>query len=450
MPQESERGATSTEPLAEGGGLAVLRGVSLVVHHRDGAEVAILSEGRPVVVGRTEPSDMRIPDRTLSREHARFVLAGSTVVVEDLGSTNGVWIAGTRVPRAELAVGGEVMLGSVIARIHGASPAPDQAPAERRAPGDGPVVAGSAMRELMETVARVAASRVPLILHGETGTGKEVIARLIHDRSPRRDRPLVRVNCGAIPADLVESTLFGHEKGAFTGAAQQQKGVFEEASRGTVFLDEIGELPLPAQVALLRVLETGSFSRVGGAREVAVDVRVIAATHRDLEAMTAEGTFREDLFYRLSTFVLEIPPLRDRRDEIDALAARFLRQASAANGRRVVEIEPEALELLRAYRWPGNVRELRNAIERAVVVAQSTTLAAADLPARVREAPASSAPATSRSDAKGRVQGYEAQLIEEALRAAGWNQAAAASKLGMPVRTLGYRMKILGIKKPET
>jgi transcriptional regulator with PAS, ATPase and Fis domain len=299
-----------------------------------------------------------------------------------------------------------------------------------------------------------------VILHGETGTGKEVLARLIHESGPRRERRLVRVNCGAIPAQLVESTLFGHEKGAFTGAVQQQKGVFEEANQGTVFLDEIGELPLAAQAALLRVLETGSFARVGSTREMEVDVRVIAATHRDLEAMAAEGTFREDLYYRLSTMVLEIPPLRARADEIEALALHFLGLANKANHGAVRGISGEALSLLTAYRWPGNVRELKNAIERGVVVARGELIQPEDLPARVRGGSAGAdgptetgnrvtLPAGLPGEAKAQVKGYEARMLEEALRESGGNRTEAAKKLGMPVRTLSYRMKVLGILGPK-
>ena len=321
-------------------------------------------------------------------------------------------------------------------------------------------VIGSHMSTLLGGVDRVAPSRLPVILHGETGTGKEVLARMIHERGPRKARRMVRVNCGAIPKDLVESTLFGHERGAFTGALQQQKGVFEEADGGTVFLDEIGELPLAAQAALLRVLETGSFSRVGAVREVTVDVRVVAATHRDLEAMCAAGTFREDLYYRLGGVTIEIAPLRARIEDVEPLALQFLRQANEANGRAVQGIAEDALAILRSYAWPGNVRELRNAIERAVVVTQGALIGAIDLPARVSEGrgpgapggPAERAPGTPLSAAaapiRGTVRDYEAGKLREALEAAGWNRNAAAQKLEIPVRTLSYRMKVLGLKKP--
>lgn len=334
---------------------------------------------------------------------------------------------------------------------------------------EGAIIAGRAMRPLLETVERVAASRIPVILHGETGTGKEVLAGMLHERGPRKGRRIVRVNCGAIPKDLVESTLFGHERGAFTGALQQQKGVFEEADGGTVFLDEIGELPPPAQAVLLRVLEVGAFNRVGSNHEIVVDVRIVAATHRDLEEMSESGEFRSDLYYRLSGVMLDIPPLRERRDEIEPLARRFLRSANEANSRQVEGITPEALALLSAYSWPGNVRELRNAVERAVVVTRGALIVPEDLPTRVRvagdrpeagrapmaqaslptEPSQPNAPSLEEGQARHKVQQYEARILLEALEATGWQRSEAARRLGMPVRTLSYRMKVLGVKKPE-
>ena len=322
------------------------------------------------------------------------------------------------------------------------------------------------MRELIERVPLIAASTASVLLHGETGSGKEVLARMLHEGSPRRGR-MVRVNCGAIPAQLVEATLFGHEKGAFTGAAQQRKGVFEDAGGGTVFLDEIGELPLSAQAALLRVLDAKTVTRVGANREIPVDVRVVSATHRDLEAMAREGTFREDLFYRLATVILRIPPLRARRDEIEPLALRFLSEAAAANGRRVRTIAPDALERLERYAWPGNIRELKNSIEHAAVFARGDRVELGDLPERVRE-PSEQAepagnilpgedhvagrklpelPAGGRSAVRGRLSEYEAQLIRDALEAEDWSRSKAAERLGLPVRTLSYRMKVLGITR---
>ena len=265
-----------------------------------------------------------------------------------------------------------------------------------------------------------------------------------------RARPMVCVNCGAIPAQLVESTLFGHERGAFTGAEPAAAGIFEAADGGTVLLDEVGELPLAAQAALLRVLETRRVARVVGS-EIEVDVRVVAATHRDLEAMCASGAFRLDLLYRLNAMTLTLPPLRARPEEIAPLALRFLQQANKANGRVLRGIEPGALALLQRYPWPGNARELRNAIERAAVIAEGDADRRAG-PARARvergrgrARGASAAEATAMGagggadDLRARLLRYEAELIVAALRAAGWNQTAAAQALGMPLRTLVHK-----------
>ena len=233
------------------------------------------------------------------------------------------------------------------------------------------------LREVMQQVRQVAGAGSPVLLRGDTGTGKEVIAGAIHDLSPRRDGPFVAVNCGAIPDSLVDSELFGHEKGAFTGAVAAYRGRFERASGGTIFLDEIGELPSAAQVRLLRVLQQREIERVGGAAPIAVDIRIIAATHRDLEAMTARGEFRQDLFYRLNVFPIQIPPLRARQADIPALVQHILRKKGGELGiRRLPEVTQAFLEPLMAYDWPGNVRELENAVERALILRRGDTLVA--------------------------------------------------------------------------
>ncbi|MGK4004174.1 sigma 54-interacting transcriptional regulator [Sorangium sp. So ce1036] len=589
--------------------------ISLLIYHRDGSERVVLRPNTPVVIGRAPPSQVRIQDTSLSREHARFTASGGVITVEDLQSTNGTWVGGARVERAEIRSGDSVMLGSVlvsvrvltpeesasdvlltherfrvileeevrrahyfgrsfavlmvrpargagahvsrfVARVRallrpvdrvalyspdtlailltearpdvatalaraitapsgdeeipmlaGVATFPDTASdpekllelswsaargatldnAVRSAPagtwtlgedaglpekGGEPVAVSPEMRHILQMVARVSRSPIPVLLLGETGTGKEVLARAIHERGARQGRPMVCVNCGAIPQQLVESTLFGHERGSFTGASQQQRGVFEVADGGTVFLDEVAELPLPAQAALLRVLETRRITRVGSSREIEVDVRIIAATHRDVEALCASGGFRLDLLYRLNAMTLTIPPLRARPEEIEPLALRFLHQANRANGRSIRGIEPGALELLRAYAWPGNARELRNAIERAVVIAEGEWIVEQDLPERVRagrplqvaaaqrtepdDEPTPAAPEAAAPDAaaqdgtddlKMRLQRYESQILVEALRAAGWNQREAARALNIPLRTLVHKLKVLGIKK---
>ncbi len=323
------------------------------------------------------------------------------------------------------------------------------------------VVVSPRMRLLVDTARRVADAVLPVLILGETGTGKEVLARLIHESSSRRKQPLRCINCGAIPESLVESALFGHERGAFTGADKQAKGIFEEANGGSVLLDEIGELSASAQAALLRVIETKRVARVGSAADFPVDVRVMAATHRDLEQMCGAGQFRQDLFYRLNTLVLQIPPLRERAEEIMPLAQRFMQEACEQNHCDVRSISPEAERLLLAYNWPGNVRELRNVIERAVVIAQEKTITVDDLSERVRRSPAAPAAnngtgsseldtgagAGAAGDIKERVRRYEAELLLQALRENDWNQTRTAAALKMPLRTLVNKMRVLGLRK---
>jgi transcriptional regulator with PAS, ATPase and Fis domain len=304
----------------------------------------------------------------------------------------------------------------------------------------------------MTTVKRLAGSTIAVLIHGETGTGKEVIARAIHDGGPRKKQPLRTINCAAIPGTLIESVLFGHEQGAFTGADKVTRGVFEQADGGSVLLDEIGELAAPAQAALLRVLETKKLTRIGGDKEIDVDVRVIAATHRDLEAMVETGKFRQDLLYRLNTITLRIPPLRERVDEIRPLAERFLKEARRQMGSDVRAIEPDALDALDGYAWPGNVRELRNVIERAVVLAEGKSITLADLTERVRGGarppePEAVETAEASGDYKEHVRRYETELLLRALRKHDGNQTEAAKSLGLPLRTLVHKIQTYGIKK---
>jgi len=316
---------------------------------------------------------------------------------------------------------------------------------------------GPAMEAVQALADRVAGSTASVLILGETGVGKEVLARRIHAGSVRPRGPFCAVNCGAIVPQLVESTLFGHEQGAFTGATIRQQGLFEAAHGGTLLLDEIGELPPAAQVSLLRTLDTRRICRVGSTREIAVDVRVIAATHRDLEAMVARESFRQDLYYRLNTVVLQIPPLRERREEIAPLAERFIEDAANGAGSRTGEpprMDPGALGLLETHSWPGNLRELRNVIERAVVLCEDGLITVDDLPSTMRRpdgagaaGPGAELPATGDLDFKELVQQYELRLILEALRQASWNQSEAARRLRIPRRTLVHKMRTLGIRK---
>ncbi len=354
----------------------------------------------------------------------------------------------------------ETLLEAARGALHAATAqAPWQVAAEQehRLPL-GPVVVSEAMRAVFDTLGRVADAVIPVLVVGETGTGKEILARAIHERGPRQKGRFAAINCSAIPATLIESVLFGHERGAFTGATQSARGVFEEANGGTVFLDEVGELTLAAQAALLRVLETKEIRRVGGTQEIKLDVRVIAATHRDLEAMVAAKTFREDLLYRLNAMTIEVPPLRARPEEIGPLTERFLALANTANGRQVTGVDPEVTQLFLQYPWPGNIRELRNAVERAVIVTRGLVIGPGDLPQRIRthaaqlldedETPHRDTLEFERTgDLRLDVQRFEVQVILDALRKAKGNRTEAARRLHVPVRTLSHKLRQLGIKK---
>jgi DNA-binding NtrC family response regulator len=309
------------------------------------------------------------------------------------------------------------------------------------------------MQELYEQVHAVADSDTLVLIHGETGTGKELIAHAIHYRSRRARAPLVVVNCGALPENLLESELFGHEKGAFTGAMRTHQGKFEQADGGTLFLDEIGEIPSSVQVRLLRVLEGGSFTRVGGERTVKVDVRIIAATNRDLRAEVKSGGFRADLFYRLNVFPIRLPALRDRTDDIPLLAQHFLRRFAEHHHRDVPELHDEALATLRAWRWPGNVRELEHLMERTRLLSggggQIRAIHLPDEPASGDRsngsAPSDPLDEIDAGGLPGLLDRWEREIIVAALEAEGGVQARAARRLGISRSNLNYRIGRLGI-----
>ncbi|HSN92268.1 MAG TPA: sigma 54-interacting transcriptional regulator, partial [Anaeromyxobacteraceae bacterium] len=304
--------------------------------------------------------DVVVDDPFVSARHLRIEGRGGRWFLSDLGSTNGTFVGGMRVERAELPMGASIALGDVELALEPPAAAPERALAF-----EGMVSRDPAMRQVFEMVERVAPSDVAVTILGETGTGKELVARAIHHRSPRREAPFIPVNCSAIAESLIESELFGHEKGAFSGADRLRKGAFEEANGGTIFLDEIGELPLDLQPKLLRTLELGEVKRVGASRPLTVNVRIVAATHRDLRARVRNGKFREDLFYRLCVVPVTVPPLRQRKGDVRALAETFL-AASAPRGLGLRWSE-EALSRLEAYDWPGNVRQLRNVVQRALL-----------------------------------------------------------------------------------
>jgi DNA-binding NtrC family response regulator len=307
--------------------------------------------------------------------------------------------------------------------------------------GDSPV-----LKNLRARIAQVAPTDSTVLIQGETGTGKELVARAIHDASTRRERPLVKVNCAALPRELVESELFGHEKGAFTGAVQQRRGRFELADGGTLFLDEIGEMPLDAQAKLLRVLQEREFERVGGTRVLRTDVRVIAATNRDLRAHISGGAFRADLFYRLNVFPLAIPPLRERREDIPQLIRHFAAKSARKLGRAVPDLAPALLDRGMSYDWPGNIRELENFVERALIVSVDGVLDAVDMLAE----PAGAVPTATARVPIDTLEAMEREHIVRTLAATRWQvegEAGAARLLGINPSTLRGRMRKLGIRK---
>ena len=313
---------------------------------------------------------------------------------------------------------------------------------------DGVIGNSRAMEPLFEQIRQVAPARSTVLLTGESGTGKELLAHVIHRLSPRAERPFIAVHCASLNPNLLESELFGHEKGAFTGAIDRQTGRFEKADGGTLFLDEIGEIDASTQIKLLRVLETRTFERVGGSTPIEVDVRVIAATNRDLKAQVATGRFREDLFYRFNVVAIHILPLRQRPEDIPLLLTHYLKLFAKENGKRLDGITPEALKLLMAYAWPGNVRELRNLVERMAVMARGSSLTLADVPAEVRAALAAPTPAPAVAPTKTPVAAdagdaldltlQEKNLIARALQECQGNRTLAAKRLGIGRRTL-YR-----------
>jgi DNA-binding NtrC family response regulator len=301
------------------------------------------------------------------------------------------------------------------------------------------VVRSAAMHDVLETALRVAPLDTTILITGESGTGKEFVADMIHEQSRRAVRTMVTVNCGALTETLLESELFGHVRGAFTGAVRDKVGLFEQASGSTLFLDEVGDMPLALQVKLLRALQQGEVRRVGAERPVHVDVRVIAATNRDLRADVQAGRFREDLFFRLAGFEIRVPPLRERREEIPVLAYQFLRRAARTTGKPVQAISAEAMERLVGHPWPGNVRELEHAVERAVILAHGATVTARDLAPDIRDSRGLSGRMTLN------IRAHEGRLIAEALARSGGNRRRAAEALGISTVSLWRKIKALGL-----
>ncbi|WP_437786796.1 sigma 54-interacting transcriptional regulator [Sorangium sp. So ce1097] len=452
---------------------------SLIVRAGDGAARVIdLADGEVVAIGRAPESTVCVDDARVSRNHARVARRGHALALVDLGSRNGTSVNGAVVRGAERALaGGDVIrVGPAELVVAIAAPAPVEpaappgaAPAAQEGkegpssgPGAGFVVADEAMVKVFQVVQRLARAQTTVLVLGETGAGKEVVSEQIHRASPRAGGPFVQLSCAALPETLLESELFGHEKAAFTGADRRKIGYFEAAQGGTLLLDEVGELPLAMQAKLLRVLETRRMARIGGTQEIELDVRVVCATHRDLQAEVAAGRFRQDLYYRISTFVLRVPPLRERRAEVALLAHRFAHQIAARMGEPAPRFAPAAMQVLEAHAWPGNLRELRNAVEHAVVLAEGGVIEVEHLPASVAggdAAPLSAgaplgagSPVSAGAPAEGgpmpaRLAELEKKSIEEALAAEGNNQTRAAKRLGISRRALLYKLDKYNLRR---
>jgi two-component system response regulator AtoC len=426
----------------------------LIVRQGDRCEVVEIPEQGEAMIGRGTDASVTIDESRVSRRHASVRWRSGELVVEDLGSRNGTAL-NHEVLHGELrsARGGDsirIAGHEIMVAVQATPPNPDPTPDAE----DGVVVADASMSRMFGFARRVAAAATTVLIHGETGVGKDVVANRIHVWSQRSAQRFVRVNCAALPETLVESELFGHERGAFTGADRRKVGFAEAADGGTLFLDEIGELSLPVQAKLLAMLENRSVVRVGSTVETPVDVRVIAATHRSLTKEVEAGRFREDLYYRIGVVVIRVPPLRERPSEIALLAKLFAKRFGEGVGFAEPVIAADASAALQMHTWPGNIRELRNAIEHALLHTEDGVVRREHLPETVTHGAASELRMSTRppSAANG-AQGVRAALaeveraaIEDALRASSGNRTHAALALGISLRSLLYKIEKYGLR----
>jgi two-component system response regulator AtoC len=404
-----------------------------------------LPDNGTVKIGRGDDSDLRIDDPSVSREHAHVHFEkGRPIQVSDAGSSNGTRVRGkplTAGQKVTITPGETFEVGSALLMIQ--SPFEDSAAPEASESGS-LVIEDRTMAGIYQLAERVAKSTINVLLLGETGVGKDVLARRLHALSPRADRAFLPLNCGSLSEQLLESELFGHERGSFTGAVEMKQGLLEAADGGTVFLDEVGELPMSVQVKLLRVLEERQVRRVGGIRSKPFDIRFIAATNRELADAVHSGQFRPDLYYRLNGISLVIPPLRQRVGEIEGLARRFVEESSQRAERDTVPtISPEAMAWLKSHPWPGNIRELQNALERAVLLCNGNEITLDHLP------PTTGSGASKTGDHRAVDPDPERQRILDALDKCAGNQTRAARLLGISRNTLLARLDAYGINRPR-
>ena len=401
-------------------------------------------EGDTLSVGKDAANEIVLDDGFISARHLRITRKPRGFHVVDLQSTNGTFLGSIRIHDAEVPPYTILRVGETELTLE---------PVE-----DTPVNTGflgmvghdPSVRQLVELIDRVAPSNAAVAIFGESGTGKELVAHALHTRSSRSEKPFIPVNCAAISKDLIESELFGHEKGAFTGATNARKGAFEEADGGTLFLDEIGELPLELQAKLLRALESGEIKRVGASRPIHVDVRVVAATNRDLLAASREGRFREDLYYRLCVVPLHLPPLRSRRGDILPLAEHFLKQFSPRG--QQIQLLPAAVERMKTHSWPGNIRELRNVVHRALLLRKGPSIDVADLSFDTERSPEVGVMVPEHLPGmtlEGMMEKLERQIVEAALRKYGNNRERVARELGVARSTLFKRLKDWGLTRQD-
>jgi len=432
----------------------------LLVVGRDSYATYNLPASGSLTIGRGESNTVRIDDPLASRAHACLHVA-EVMSLEDLGSVNGTRIKDQPIQRGErvsIRIGDTIQIGSSVLIVQRrTAPVEEVRPETLRDTGlagdpnlPGLPPRGAAMQKVHALAERAAAGTINVLITGETGVGKELLAETVHRASPRRDGPYVCLNCAALSETLLESELFGHERGAFTGAVAAKPGLLETAAGGSLFLDEVGELPLATQAKLLRVIETREVTRLGSVKPRRIDVRFIAATNRDLEAEVGRGAFRQDLYFRFNGITLTIPPLRARVDEIRYLAELFARQICRDLGRAPPVLPPAIIGLLESYAWPGNIRELKNVVERAVLLSSSPIIGPEHLPLdKLSPGTAPGSPPSPRVDTQKMSAPTERDKIITALNACAGNQSRAAEMLGMPRRTFVNKLDLYKIPRPK-